>query len=83
MSDSKESLKASKKIYISMRTCRIFAAYPLAPDLKEVYLDVMTTTALLCGALTEEDAIANFRDCLRWVRGESAAEEPKPPSELN
>lgn len=74
--------KAAKQIQLAMRTRRPLAAYSRGEDLKEIYLDLMTTTAVWCGAISEEDAVANFRACLRWVRGDAGA-EPQPPSELN
>lgn len=73
---------AAKRIQISMRTRKPLAAYPRDADLKEIFLDLITTTAVWCGNIPEEVAIENFRMCLRWVRG-GTAEEPKPPSELN
>ena len=79
---TKAEFEAAKKIHLAMRMKRPLAAYARNEDTKEIYLDLMTTTALLCGALPEEDAIANFRNCLRWVRGESEAAEPKPPPSM-
>lgn len=64
-----------------MRMKRPLAAYARNEDTKEIYLDLMTTTAVFCGAISEEDAVSNFRMCLRWVRGEGVA-EPKPPPSM-
>ena len=74
--------KAAKRIQLAMRTRRPLAAYARGEDLKEVFLDLLTTTAVWCGSIREEDAIANFRACLRWVRGETTI-EPTPPGDLN
>jgi hypothetical protein len=80
---TEEEIRAAKLIQIAMRTRRPLAAYPKGEDLKEIFLDLITTTAVWCGNIPEEDAVENFRNCLRWVRGEAVAEEPKPPSDLN
>lgn len=74
--------KAAKRIQLAMRTRRPLAAYARGEDLKEIFLDLITTTAVWCGNIPEEAALENFRNCLRWVRGESAAEEPKPPPSM-
>lgn len=78
--DPKET--AGKRLVLAMRTRRPLAAYARNEDLKEIFLDLITTTAVWCGSIPEEDAIQNFRNALRWVRGDEA-KEPIPPSELN
>jgi hypothetical protein len=77
-----EDARAAKRIQIVMRTRKPLAAYPRDADLREIFLDLMTATAVWCGNIPEEVALENFRQCLRWIRG-GAVEEPKPPSELN
>ena len=78
-----EEALAAKRIQLAMRTKRPLASYPRDAELKDIFLDLITTTAVFCGGIPEDVALENFRLCLRWVRGEAAAEEPKPPSELN
>ena len=77
-----QKLASGMRMLLAMRTRRPLAAYPRGEDPKEIFLDLITTTAVWCADLAEEDAVKIFRDCLRWVRGEAAA-EPTPPSTLN
>lgn len=83
MTDEEAKNQAGKKIVIAMRSRRPLAAYARTEDLKEIFLDLLTTTAVWCGNISEDDAVTNFRNCLRWVRGDESAEAPKAPEQLN
>jgi hypothetical protein len=75
--------KAEKQIHIAMRSRRPLAAYARTEDLKEILLDLVTTTAVLFGTVPEDVAVKMFRDCLHWVRGDAEAAPPAPPETLN
>lgn len=82
MSDQ-EKAEAVKRIHLAMRTKRPLAMYSRGEDAKEILIDLLTTTAVLFSTVPEEEAVRIFSNCLRWVRGDAQAEQPKPPDTLN
>lgn len=77
-----QKTKAAKLMHITMRSRRLLCSYPRNEDAKDIFLDLVLTTAVWLSGTSEDEAVKIFRDALRWVRDDSAA-EPTPPSTLN
>lgn len=70
-------------MYLALRTKRALAGFPRTEDPREILIELLTAGAVMFSNVPEDQCLRLFRDCLRFVRGDAEAEQPKPPDTLN